>query len=55
MINVGVDVWDFTPRAMEELMTAEESPREFRCNYCGAMLDRLRRHPAHRDGGCIAR
>ena len=25
VINVGVDVWDFTPRTIEELVVAEES------------------------------
>ncbi|MBN1570216.1 MAG: hypothetical protein JXA73_20410 [Acidobacteria bacterium] len=28
IINVGVDVWDFTPQTIEELVKAEESPRE---------------------------
>ena len=53
VINVGVDVWDFTPRTIEELEKAPESPREFKCRYCGTMLKRLQNHPEHRDGKCL--
>lgn len=53
VINVGVDVWDFTPRTIEGIVMAEESPKEFKCRYCGAMLKRLQRHPGHRDGKCV--
>ncbi|MBI2069582.1 MAG: metallophosphoesterase [Elusimicrobia bacterium] len=54
VINVGVDVWDFTPRTIEELIKAEESPREFKCRYCGTLLKRLQNNPGHRDGRCIS-
>lgn len=54
IINVGVDVWDFTPRTIEELILAEESPREYKCRYCGTMLKRLEDNSAHHDEKCIA-
>ena len=54
-INVGVDVWDFTPRIIEELVEAEESPREYKCRYCGAMLKRLEDNSGHRNGICAKR
>lgn len=53
VINVGVDVWDFTPRTIEELLKAEESPRDFKCRFCGAMLKRLQNNPSHYDGKCF--
>ena len=53
VINVGVDVWNFTPRTIEELVVAEESPKEFKCRYCGAMLKRLQNNPSHYDGTCV--
>ena len=40
-INVGVDVWDFTPRTIEELVKAEESAAEYQCRHCGRTLQRL--------------
>lgn len=52
VINVSVDVWDFTPRTIEELVTAEESPKEFECRHCGAMLKRLQNNPAHYNAAC---
>lgn len=52
VVNVGVDVWDFTPRTIEELMKAPESPKEYKCRYCGEMLKRLQNNAAHRDGNC---
>ena len=52
IINVGVDVWDFTPRTIEELVKAEESPREYKCRTCGAMLKRLEDNSGHHDGKC---
>lgn len=52
IINVGVDVWDFTPRTIEELVKAEESTWEYKCRYCGAMLRRLEENFGHRDGKC---
>ena len=54
IINVGVDVWDFTPRTIEELILAEESPREYKCRYCGTMLKRLEDNSAHHDEKCLA-
>jgi calcineurin-like phosphoesterase family protein len=51
-INVGVDVWDFTPRTIEELVTAQESPREYKCRYCDMMLKRLEDNSGHRYGRC---
>ncbi|MEK7691818.1 MAG: hypothetical protein AAB425_12435 [Bdellovibrionota bacterium] len=51
-INVGVDVWDFTPRTIEELVHAAESPQEYTCRYCGAMLKRLENNSSHFDGAC---
>jgi len=52
-INVGVDVWDFTPRTVEELVTAEQSPAEYKCRSCGIVLKRLHDNAAHRDGMCL--
>jgi len=54
VINVGVDVWGFTPRRIDELLTAAQDAPEFKCRYCGATLKRLQRHPSHRDGQCAA-
>jgi calcineurin-like phosphoesterase family protein len=53
IINVGVDVWDFTPRTIEELIRAQQSPREYKCRYCGATLQRLVNNIDHHDGKCI--
>ena len=53
VINAGVDVWDFTPRAIEELEKAPESPREFKCRYCGALLKHLGDNSGHRDAQCV--
>jgi calcineurin-like phosphoesterase family protein len=53
IINVGVDVWDFTPRSIEELIKAEESPREYKCRYCGSMLQRLQNNVEHQGRKCI--
>ena len=53
VINVGVDVWDFTPRTIEELVMAAESPKEYKCRYCGEMLKRLQNNQAHRGGACV--
>ncbi len=55
VINVGVDVWDFTPRTIDELVKAAEDEKEFKCRYCGATLKRLQRHPSHRNANCIAK
>ena len=52
VINVGVDVWDFTPRTIDELVAAEDSPREYKCRHCGVMLKRLQNNQGHRDGAC---
>lgn len=54
VINVGVDVWDFTPRTIEELEKATKSPKEFKCPYCAVMLKRLQNNPGHRDRKCTA-
>ena len=51
-INVGVDVRNFTPRTIEELVKAEESPSEYKCRACGAMLKRLEDNSGHRYGRC---
>ena len=53
VINVGVDVWDFTPRTIEELVMAAESPKEYKCRYCGEMLKRLQNNQGHRDGAYL--
>jgi hypothetical protein len=52
IINVGVDVWGFTPRTIEELVTAEQSAPEYECRYCGTKLKRLDDNSAHHDGAC---
>lgn len=52
VINVGVDVWGFTPRTIEELVTAEQSPGEYKCRHCGDTLKRLQNNPRHRGGLC---
>jgi len=52
IINVGVDVWDFTPRTIEELVKAEESLWEYKCRYCGATLRRLENNIGHYNGKC---
>lgn len=53
VINAGVDVWDFTPRTIDELEKAPESPREFKCRYCGALLKHLGDNSGHRDARCV--
>lgn len=53
IINVGVDVWDFTPRTIEELVKAEESSWEYKCRHCGVTLRRLEDNAHHRDGKCL--
>ncbi len=53
VVNVGVDVWDFTPRTIDELAEAEESPREYKCRHCGVMLRRLKNNVSHRGGKCV--
>lgn len=52
IINVGVDVWDFTPRTIDELAAASQSPAEYACRYCGEMLRRLEDNAGHRNGRC---
>ena len=54
IINVGVDVWDFTPRTIDELVKAEESEPEYPCRYCGVMLRRLEDNTGHYDGKCVS-
>ena len=54
VINVGVDVWNFTPRTIDELMKAEESPGEYKCRHCGTMLGRLKNNISHREGKCVS-
>jgi calcineurin-like phosphoesterase family protein len=54
IINVGVDVWDFTPRTIEELVKAGESTPEYQCRYCGVMLRRLEDNAGHHDGKCLS-
>ncbi len=51
-INVGVDVWSFTPRTIDELVQAEQSSPTYKCKHCGAALRRLENNTAHRDGRC---
>jgi calcineurin-like phosphoesterase family protein len=53
IINVRVDVWDFTPRTIEELVTAEQSAPEYECRHCGMKLRRLEDNSAHHDGACL--
>lgn len=53
VINAGVDVWDFTPRSIEELTQAEPDHSEFVCRYCNACCHRLDNNAAHRGGKCI--
>lgn len=52
IINVGVDVWDFTPRTIEELVQAPQSPRDYPCPFCGLTLQRLEDNRDHYDGKC---
>lgn len=52
IINVGVDVWDFTPRTLSELVTAAESPGDYPCRYCGMKLRWLEDNARHYDGKC---
>jgi len=53
-INVGVDVWDFTPRTIEELTRAEQSPPHYKCPHCGAALIHLENNISHRNGNCVS-
>jgi len=53
-INAGVDVWDFTPRTLEELLRAEESPAHYKCRHCGAALKFLDDNSSHHDGKCVS-
>ena len=52
-INVGVDVWDFTPRTIEELTQAIQSPPHYKCSHCGAMLKYLEDNSSHHGGKCV--
>lgn len=47
IINVGVDMWDFTPRTIEELLAAPQDNPEYQCR-CGAVLKRLADNTSHR-------
>lgn len=53
VVNVGVDVWDFTPRTIEELVVAPQSAAEYTCRHCGESLKRLQENPKHYDGACM--
>ncbi len=55
IINVGVDVWDFTPRTIEELIQAGQSPPHYKCSHCGAMLKHLEDNSSHRGGKCVGK
>ncbi|MBI4064548.1 MAG: metallophosphoesterase [Elusimicrobia bacterium] len=54
-INVGVDVWDFTPRTIEELVQAEQSSSEYKCRHCGVLLGWLEDNNAHYGGRCVGK
>lgn len=53
-INAGVDVWNFTPRTIDELILAEQSPKEYKCKHCGVMLKWLENNSGHSGGKCRA-
>lgn len=53
-INVGVDVWNFTPRTLEELTQADQSPPHYKCPHCGAMLIHLENNILHHNGNCVS-
>ena len=53
VINVGVDVWDFTPRTIDELIKAKQSPTTYRCRHCNTELHKLEDNRAHRNGNCL--
>ena len=54
VINVGVDVWGYTPQTLNQLLMATKEPSSYRCSHCGANLPRLevKNHREHRKGLC---
>lgn len=49
VINVGVDMWNFEPKTLPELLEAKQDDPSYRC-LCGAVLKRLEDNSDHR--GC---
>lgn len=55
-INVGVDVWDFTPRTIEELVTTPSNPPTEACKHCHKQVpifDDSRSTRDHWEGLCV--
>jgi calcineurin-like phosphoesterase family protein len=52
-INVGVDIWDFTPRTFDELRKAPSESRELNCPHCHKKLHRLDDNGEHWSQRCI--
>lgn len=52
IINVGVDVNEFTPRTLDELTLASKDPAEYACKYCNKILHRLNKNESHWEGLC---
>jgi len=54
VINVGVDVWDYRPVTLNQLLMAKKEPSSYRCQNCGAELPRLevKNHREHWKGLC---
>ena len=53
IINVGVDNWNFTPKAYEELIKSEQSNPQYKCQFCGKMLTYLENNSGHFYEKCI--
>jgi len=54
VINVGVDVWDYRPVALNHLLTATKESSSYCCQFCSAELPRLevKNHREHWKGLC---
>jgi len=52
VINVGVDVWNYEPVTIEELLQAPEDSWYYKCINCGQTIRRLENNEFHYKGYC---
>jgi len=53
LINVGVDVWNFTPVTLEQLTAVKAQGETFLCRFCGKEIAKVVEDRPHRTGTCM--